>query len=124
MFNSMSLDAIVPGWCVCVCCLFFNPHPCPGLPHSTDNIQWVCLRVNLGKNKFNNAEFAEWAKAAFTWYGRPSSLQDVAHSREDTGDEEDEDEEDEDEEDEEEDGEEEEEEKEEEEEWEEWEEWM
>ena len=55
--------------------------PCPGLPHSADNIQWVCTRVNLGKSKFTDEEFRVWAKAAFTWTGQPSSLQDISHSR-------------------------------------------
>ncbi len=55
--------------------------PCPGLPHSADNIQWVCMRVNLGKNQFSDGEFRVWAKAAFTWAGQPCSLQDINHSR-------------------------------------------
>jgi hypothetical protein len=59
-FNTMSLDAIVPG-----------------LPHSVDNIQWVCLRVNMGKHLFNDKDFRVWAKAAFQWSGSPSSLQDI-----------------------------------------------
>jgi len=74
----------------------FNPRP-PGLPHSADNIQLikfqlVCKRVNLGKNKFSDEEFRVWAKAAFTWSGRPCSLQDVKHSRNDNEDAEDEEE--------------------------------
>ena len=49
----------------------------PGLPHSADNIQWVCMRVNLGKNRFSDKEFRVWAKAEFTWSGQPRSLQDI-----------------------------------------------
>ena len=52
----------------------------------------MCKRVNLGKNKFSDEEFRVWAKAAFTWSGRPCSLQDVKHSRNDNEDAEDEEE--------------------------------
>jgi hypothetical protein len=69
----MSLDAIIPGQ-----------------PHSADNIQWVCLRVNLGKWLWSDAEFRVWAKAAFTWSGRPGSIQDIDSNRNDNEDTEDE----------------------------------
>ncbi len=62
MFNTMSLDAIIPGWLgfILFCWFFSALMPCPGLPHSADNIQWVCMRVNLGKNKFSDEAFREW----------------------------------------------------------------
>jgi Ran GTPase-activating protein (RanGAP) involved in mRNA processing and transport len=53
------------------------------MPHSADNIQLVCKRVNLGKSKFSDEEFRVWAKEAFTWAGQPRSLQDINHSRND-----------------------------------------
>ena len=49
----MSLDAIVPGQ-----------------PHSVDNIQWVCMRVNLAKNDFKDSEFKAWAKEGIHVVGR------------------------------------------------------
>jgi hypothetical protein len=61
LFSTMSLDAIIPGQ-----------------PHAADNIQWVCLRVNMGKRQCSDTEFRMWAKAAFTWSGRPESLLDIA----------------------------------------------
>jgi hypothetical protein len=54
--------------------------PRPGLLHSTDNIQWVCMRVNLGKSKFSDGEFRVWAKAAFTWSGQTRILQDIGYN--------------------------------------------
>ena len=39
LFSTMSLDAIVPGQ-----------------PHSVDNIQWVCRRVNLAKYDFPDSQ--------------------------------------------------------------------
>ncbi len=59
LFSTMSLDAIVPGQ-----------------PHSVDNIQWVCRRVNLAKNDFPDSQFRAWAKEAFTWRGEATSIQD------------------------------------------------
>jgi hypothetical protein len=59
LFSTMSLDAIVPGQ-----------------PHSVDNIQWVCRRVNLAKNAFPDSQFRAWAKEAFTWCGEATSIQD------------------------------------------------
>jgi hypothetical protein len=59
LFSTMSLDAIVPG-----------------KPHSVDNIQWVCRRVNLAKNDFSDSQFRAWAKEAFTWCGEATSIQD------------------------------------------------
>ena len=64
LFSTASLDAIIPG-----------------KPHSPDNIQWVCVRLNLGKWLWSDAEFRVWAKEAFTWPGRPSSIQDIAHTK-------------------------------------------
>jgi hypothetical protein len=64
-----------------------------GLPHSADNIHWVCKRVNLGKSKFSNEEFRVWAKAPFRRIGRPSSPQDINHSRNEDTEEEEKDEE-------------------------------
>ena len=64
LFSTMSLDAIIPGQ-----------------PHSADNIQWVCVRLNLGKWQWSDAEFRVWAKAAFTRSGRPVSLQDICPSQ-------------------------------------------
>jgi hypothetical protein len=60
----MSLDAIVPG-----------------LPHSADNIQWVCMRVNLGKQAFTDKDFRVWAKAAFCWSGLPITHVFIPHPR-------------------------------------------
>ncbi len=57
MFNPMSLDAIMPGLLRLVFFLSFYLFIItlvPGLPHSADNIQWVCMRVNLGKNRFSD----------------------------------------------------------------------
>ena len=48
----------------------------PGQPHSVDNIQWVCRRVNLAKNDFPDSQFRAWAKEAFTWCGEATSIQD------------------------------------------------
>ena len=59
LFSTMSLDAIVPGQ-----------------PHSVDNIQWVCRRVNMAKNDFPDSQFRAWAKEAFTWWGEATSIQD------------------------------------------------
>jgi hypothetical protein len=68
LFSTMSLDAIIAGQ-----------------PHSADNIQWVCVRLNLGKWLWSDSVFRVWAKAAFTWSGRPSSLQDICTSLHDAG---------------------------------------
>jgi hypothetical protein len=82
MFNTMSLGAIMPGLLIKACVFspiyFFILTLVPGLPHSADNIQWVCFRVNLGKSQFSDKEFRVWAKAAFTWSGQPRSLQDIS----------------------------------------------
>ena len=62
LFSTMSLDnldAIVPGQ-----------------PHSVDNIQWVCRRVNMAKNDFPDSQFRAWAKEAVTWWGEATSIQD------------------------------------------------
>jgi hypothetical protein len=64
LFSTMSLDAIIPGQ-----------------PHSVDNIQWVCVRLNLGKWQWSDEEFRVWAKAAFTWSGRPVSLKDICSTQ-------------------------------------------
>ena len=64
LFSTMSLDAIVPG-----------------LPHSADNIQWVCMRVNLGKQAFTDKDFRVWAKAAFCWSGLPITHVFLPHPR-------------------------------------------
>ena len=31
-------------------------------PHSADNIQWICLRLNSGKRDFPDAEYRDWAQ--------------------------------------------------------------
>jgi hypothetical protein len=56
-FNTMSFDAIVPG-----------------LPHSADNIQWVCLRVNMGKHVFKDNDFAAILLLVRTREGNDKSM--------------------------------------------------
>ncbi len=69
------------------------------LPHTADNVQWVCLRVNLGKSEicffavaiashvtliprsgkrtFDDAQFRAWAEGALRTQGVVSTLADV-----------------------------------------------
>jgi hypothetical protein len=61
MFNTMSIDAINPGWLgfILFCWFFFIPHAMPRTAPlcTADNIQLVYKRVNLGKSKFSDEEF-------------------------------------------------------------------
>ena len=51
LFSTMSLDAIIPGQ-----------------PHSADNIQWVCVRLNLGKWQWSDEEKQRWRSfSASNW---------------------------------------------------------
>jgi hypothetical protein len=64
------------------------------LPHTADNVQWVCLRANLGKTvfallwqllliprsgkrNFGDAQFRAWAEEALCKQGVVSTLADV-----------------------------------------------
>ena len=41
----------------------------PDLPHSEENTQWVCLRLNIGKRLFSDSLYREWAHSAFRVVG-------------------------------------------------------
>jgi hypothetical protein len=45
----------------------------PDLPHTAENTQWVCLRLNLGKKTFPDSMYREWAYLAFRGVGPSQS---------------------------------------------------